>query len=61
MFVVVIENVIAYVGSWSGANGFGQLSLPAGERPVVRRARTGEAAAYRRALRSGQPSPAASA
>jgi hypothetical protein len=61
MFVVVIGNSIAYVGTWRGANGFGKLCALAGDRPLVRRANTGEAAAYRMALRAGRPLPAASA
>jgi hypothetical protein len=61
MFVVVIGNLIAYVGSWVGANGFGKLCLLAGDRPLVRRACTGEVAAYNRALRTGRSLPAASA
>jgi hypothetical protein len=61
MFVVVIDNAIAYVGSWCGANGFGKLCVLAGDRPLVRRAHTGEAAAYEMALRTDRSLPAASA
>ena len=61
MFVVVINNTIQYVGFWKGANGFGKLSLLAGDRPLVRKARTGEAAAYQIALHNDRSLPLASA
>lgn len=61
MFVVVIASIIQYVGSRRGANGFDKLCLMAGDQPLVRKARTGETAAYQIALRSDQSLPAASA
>jgi hypothetical protein len=61
VFVVVIDSVILYVGSWRGANAFGKLCLMAGDRPTLRKARTGEAAAYRLALCNGLSLPLASA
>lgn len=61
MFVVVVDSIIQYVGSWQGARGFGKLSVLAGARPLVRKARTGEAAAYEKALRRGRSLPFASA
>ena len=61
MFVVVIESTIQFVGSWRGARGFGKLCALAGDRPLVRKARTGEPAAYQLALRNDRSLPAASA
>ena len=61
MFVVVINNTVQYVGSWRGANGFGKLCVLAGDQPLVRKARTGEAAAYETALRDRRSLPIASA
>jgi len=61
MFVVVIDSTLQYFGSWSGANGTGKLCLLAGDQPLVRKARTGEAAAYQIALRDGRSLPPASA
>lgn len=60
MFVVIVDEAIAYVGSWRGANGFGKLCVLAGDRPLVRRACTGEVAAYKTALRTHGSLPAAS-
>ena len=61
MFVVIVDKAVAYVGSWSGAHGFGKLCVLAGDRPLVRRACVGEAAAYKAGLRTGGPLPPARA
>jgi hypothetical protein len=61
MFVVIVDKAIAYVGSWRGANGFGKLCVLVGDRPLVRRACTGEVAAYRSAPRSNGSLPTAAA
>lgn len=46
MLPFAVESNIQYAGSWTGASSFGKLCALAGDRAVVRKARTDEAAAY---------------
>ena len=57
MFVVVENGRIKYCGTWQECRAFLTVSHCAGDKPVLRRVRTGEAAAFSRAIGQDLPYP----